>query len=78
MSRRRSRGYNRPISNEIFIGVVLGMVFKGTESVLCEVIIIILGNLQSAFRNLKRFTTELKEKHTKRKYTSVQNILSTM
>ena len=70
MSRRRSRGYNRPISNEIFVDVVLGMVFKGTEAVLCEVIIII--------GNSKRFTTELKEKHTKRKYTSVQNILGTM
>ena len=45
---------------------------KLTTHPLLIIIIIIIGNLQNAFRNSKRFTIELKEKHTMRKYTSVQ------
>ena len=39
-----------------------------------RIIIIIIGNLYSAFRNSKRITIELKEKHTMCKCTSIQNI----
>ena len=46
----------------------------GEISHLLIIIIIMIGNLQSDFRNSKRFTVELKEKHTMRKYTGVQNI----